>query len=178
MANRTRNSLRYIKQILYELKKRYGLPLDLYHNDTNIINPQTGKRTETKTIYHIKKAIVLPLILALKNYAGGTGSFSLANYEVGDKFVLIDFRDLPDNYIVTLTDYIIVENIRYKLISVENYEIDQTLRIVMREVKGQLPNEIHVVQIRSEIKFIQRSVNDQNPHESLTFIGINTLGFQ
>lgn len=178
MANKTKNQLRYIKQNLYDLKRRFGFALDIYHNSTNIINTQTGQRTEVKVIHHIKRALILPLTLALKNYLGGTGAFSMANYEVGDKMVVVDFRDLPDNYIITLTDYIIVQNIRYKLISIENSEINQCLQIMMREVKGQLPNEVHELVVRSSILFIQHSVNDQNPYDVLTFNDINDVAFE
>jgi hypothetical protein len=55
------NNVRFIKQILYQLKKDYPVKVDFYSIDSEIVDPKTGHKTITKSKVSVRRAIAFPV---------------------------------------------------------------------------------------------------------------------
>ena len=54
------NRLRFISQVLYRLKRRYGEPVEIVVRDSSVTNLQTGAKIVVVSNKHVIRGIVLP----------------------------------------------------------------------------------------------------------------------
>lgn len=90
-----------VKEVIYSLKGRFGIAVDLIWLISTSTNVETGKVTNLRDKKRIRKAILLPTkesfqftfdlayIAASKNFTMG------ALYEVGERLFIIDRKDIP-----------------------------------------------------------------------------------
>jgi len=115
------NNFRFIKRILYSLKRRYGLPITIHRATSSEVDIINGEQTQEITTYKIKKAVVLntkqardfaydlSYIAANKNFTYG------ALFDAGTRTILIDAIDLPTGFILLQDDGIIYNHERYEI---------------------------------------------------------------
>ena len=94
------NNLRLISNLLYRLKRNFGLAVTFYEPTTNTYNVTTGATTRAYTEHVVRKAIVLPTrsiefftytlayIVAAKNFTYG------ANYDRTQRDMIVDAKDI------------------------------------------------------------------------------------
>lgn len=105
------NNLRQISVILYRLKRNYGKPVTLRKITANNIDLTTGEVTRPHRTVNIKRGTVLPVRqipdfvydLSSRNFAYG-GVFNSST-----RLVIIDGRDIPKDYELSLGDEIIFD---------------------------------------------------------------------
>lgn len=115
-------SLSDIKRVLYRLKRQYGVEVKLVQIELGEVNFRQGNRaTNTPTITTIRKGILLPKMLnstfyqdiaylaANKNFT--SGGFVDSNIRT----LIIDNRNLPNNYERNKQDYFLVKTQKYSI---------------------------------------------------------------
>jgi len=151
------NDLRYIKQVMYRLKQRYGRPCDVYKWLSESVNPDTGAIVKAVRKYSLRKAIMMPTktersfaydlsyVAANKNFTyGGT-------FDKSSRYFLIDSEDIAARFELTPNDFLIFNHKHYLLKSFEVWEPSQVILVNATYVDGTLPFEIHTVESQADI---------------------------
>lgn len=140
------NQLIFIRRNLYSLKKDYGKPIDIYTKSV-ILSYETGKQIVTKNKIRIRKAIVLPSIESFRGKQVYERAFLTGNptygssFEVQDRIVIIDQRDLPKGFTIATDDYVIIDPsshhaARYEVKTITDYEFDTGIILGLKTAKG------------------------------------------
>jgi hypothetical protein len=130
------------KRILYMLKREYGGPIDIYKLVDSRTDVQTGQKTVTTNVYHIRRAIIMPagwsrvrmsaISSANKDcVAGGAHDTNIRDF-------IVDRKDAPG---LTLTpdDWIVCKGRKYQMSKVEAFEFDSGWIITAKESVGEVP---------------------------------------
>jgi len=125
------NNLREIRIILYRLKRNFGLPAIIRRPLTSIQDVTTGQITRTFLDIPIKKVIILPT-KDLRNYIYDLAFIAASkNFTEGGLFdekvraMIIDIKDAPKGFVLTMNDHIVFETRRYEIKSFELAEHNQ-----------------------------------------------------
>lgn len=119
---------RFLRQLLYTLKRNYGDTVTLYHGGASSTNIETGARTVVQSWFTIKKAIVLPSKLGRETQLGITEisankKFMYGmSYDASVRTFVLDGRDLPSNFELNKDDWIRYENRRYNIKDITEFE--------------------------------------------------------
>jgi hypothetical protein len=147
------NQLRFTSTLLYDLKRRYGIPVSLYE-----IKYTTNRRTGEKSIsilnsVCIRRAIVAPS-KELRNfmYGGGvlpTGGF----FDPSDRMVIIDKKDTP-GWDYEIDQFIVFDNTRFDLKLLQEYENSSVLKA--RSIEGQ--TVLQIAKANSTLILVQTAI--------------------
>ena len=134
------NVLRQIKQIVYRLKRNYGVSIVLVRLSNLVNNVQTGKMTSDKQEISIRRGIIGPTSM-LRDFVYDL-SFIAANknftygglFDAGTLALIVDSKDLPSGFEPNLNDYITYDSSKYTFKEVfplaEKYAWAMTLKKV------------------------------------------------
>jgi hypothetical protein len=134
--------LKFVRNVLYKLKRSYGMPVDLHKIESHSVDPPTGEKTTILGVIHVSKAIVLrarefrsfvydlAFISANKDFT--TGGF----FDPTDRRVIFAASDLG-GYEPTISDFLIIDNERYDVKEVHELEQDYGYGVLARKLKGQ-----------------------------------------
>lgn len=148
--------LKFVKQVLYNLNRLYGGPLDFYRYSASFTNLETGIKDDTFIKIPIKRAIRLPKNIQQKfdydlSYIAANKNFTYgALYLLDTRTFIIESRFLDR---VDMKDYIAVDGIRYDLKMVEELDNKSGWLIVANEVHGSQPLQQHNVTFKDSIQF-------------------------
>lgn len=154
-----RNLNQRIRQALYQLKKDYGAPIDIYKLVSSETDARTGEKVITKTMTHVRRAIVVPsrmdrvanqtisLISANKQFVTG------GHYDVNQRDFIIDRRDVPALPELTADDWIVYNRRKYQVKTVESFEVDAGWVVTARELVGEVPEQIFDLHTESTLGF-------------------------
>ncbi len=120
---------RFIRQVLYSLKRQYGGTIDIYTLVSSGTNPKTGVATVVRDVIHVDRAVVLPAritrevkksisqISANKMFVvGGT-------YDASRRLFIIDQDDVPD-LDLTNNSFIVYRGRKYEIEEVQEMEFE------------------------------------------------------
>jgi len=136
------NNLREIRKIIYNLKRQFGLPIIIRSPLSSTNNLETGKSTRTYTSYTIRRAIILTsteirdlaydlaYIAANKNFTYG-GFFDLT-----ERTVIIDAKDLPTDFRLSLNDHLIFQTRQYEIMEVCEAEHHMSYLLHVKELQS------------------------------------------
>jgi len=161
------NSLGYIRELLYELKKDYGYPLDVYTNATYTVDPKNGARTTTRTVVRIKKAILLPSTLSRKfayehSFLAANRPFSYgAQYDINTRIVIVDVNDVPKDFEFIVDGSTVFESRRYQIKSAERFDHRLAYLLTLVETVGEVPQQILECNVFQDFNIQQGTDNDQ-----------------
>ncbi len=148
-----------IRQALYQLKKDYGAPIDIYKLVSSETNVRTGEKVITKTVTHVRRAVVVParidrvvnqsisLISANKEFVSG------GTYDASQRDFIIDRRDVPALPELTADDWIVYNRRKYQVKTVEAFEVDAGWVVTARELVGEVPEQILEERVKSTLAF-------------------------
>lgn len=159
----SRKTRRLIQKILYRLKRKHGQEVDYYGIVPGVDDVETGETTaSTKTVIRLKRGITFDIkILNQFDYQGFGQSFKYGGQvEVGDKFLILDKRDLPRTFVPNNDDYIVFENRRYALKSWEVLDAGAGYFLHLRYTQGVQPNQILVETLKHAITVTQTIVSE------------------
>ncbi len=134
--------LRHIKNSIYKLKRRFGLPLVYHIVDQHSVDTQTGEKTTVLRTFLVDRAIVmqarefrsfvydLAFISANKDFT--MGGF----FDPEDRRVLLDASDLG-GHDPQVHDYFIFQNKRYDVKEVFEFENNYAYGLLGRMIRGQ-----------------------------------------
>lgn len=142
------NKLRNIRRVLYSLKKGFGVPMDIYQITKSDLDPRTGRQIIERRRIQIRKAILLPTVLARKfsydlSYIAANKNFTYGGqYDIRDRMIIVEASDMPDGLAVKTEDYLVMEGSRYEVKSVEDLEFKYGFIITARETPGAPVNQV------------------------------------
>lgn len=122
------NLLRQNRVILYRLRLNYGLPIKYIIPETATHNVETGAISRTFRQINIRRAIVLPTtqirdfvydlayIAASKNFTAG------GYFEKGNRTIILDARDLPNDVEPNLNHHIEFDDQRWEIAKITRAE--------------------------------------------------------
>jgi len=161
MSHPQRNT-RFIRRTLYSLKRRYGGSVT-FHRDSEVLDFETGKKAVTKTVWVIKRAIVLPSDVQPKfvydlSFIANNKEFTMGGiFDAGPRRIILDSKDLL-GYVPQDRDYFTFDGSRYNIVGVRRFEYNTGYIIVGQEVKGAPVREVHLVSARHRCLFTQSAV--------------------
>lgn len=137
-----RTKLKFIKNVVYRLKRSYGLPIDYYQFVEHETDLEDGDKTTTLKKTYIRRAVVLrarefrsfvydlAFISANKDFT--TGGF----FDPEDRKVIIDAADVPVNFEPNIDDYYIFQNEKYEVKEVFYFENNYAYMMLVRKLRG------------------------------------------
>lgn len=143
-----RNLNQRIRQALYQMKKDYGAPIDIYKLVSSETDARTGEKVVTKSVTHVRRAIVVPsrtdrvaqqtisVISANKQFVTG------GHYDASQREFIIDRRDVPALPELTADDWIVYNRRKYQIKNVESFEVDAGWVIAARALVGETPEQV------------------------------------
>lgn len=156
MSHPKRNT-RFIRRILYSLKKRYGGHVT-FHRDSEQLDLKTGKKIVTKEIFQISKAIILPNDIQQKfvydlSFIANNKEFTTGGiFDTGPRRVILDSKDL-NGYVPQDRDYFTFDGVRYNVVRFSRFEFNTGYIITGQEVQGAPVHEVHSVTPNSRCIF-------------------------
>ena len=143
-----RNLNQRIRQALYQMKKDYGAPIDIYKLVSSETDARTGEKVVTKSVTHVRRAIVVPsrtdrvaqqtisVISANKQFVTG------GHYDASQREFIIDRRDVRALPELTADDWIVYNRRKYQIKNIESFEVDAGWVIAARELVGETPEQV------------------------------------
>ena len=137
-----RNLQKLYRQVLYSLKRQYGDQITICRNTEVSTNYVTGAKSYTCSRTAINRAILLPtnfsrvsdyklpMISANKMFVFG------ATFDVGTKVIVIDIQDVPTYFELSLSDWILIDNVRYEITGIEELEYRAGWVVGTKQIAG------------------------------------------
>ncbi len=153
-----RRQTRFIRRVLYSLKKEFGFDITFHKMLAQTLNLEDGTSTQTFEIKRVRRAIILPdskrdtfeydlaYIAAAKNFTLG------AYYNTSLRKIIVDRQDLGD-YVIELRDYIIWNEKRWEVAKIDSYELETGFIVQVRLVEGTIRYQITEMDLESSLIF-------------------------
>ena len=150
---------RFIRSVLYSLKRGYGFPIILHKIVSESLNTETGKRISVIKSIKIKKAIVLPAEIQRRFERDSTSTdFSYgAFYDTAIRKIIIDVKDL-DDFKIELNDYFIWDEKRWEVSEIVDLEYQTAYLIIGKLVEGAPRYMIEEVALESDLQLNQEII--------------------
>lgn len=151
--------MRYIRNLLYQLKRQYGAKVTLYKLLAMTVDPKTGRKTYSRQVVKLDLAVVLPDVLARKfayDY-----SFRASNREFiyggqwsqGQRMMIIDGNDLPKDFTVEVEMSAVFQNTRYVVKTAERLDVGFGYLLTLARAENNQPLQILEFKLEHEISF-------------------------
>lgn len=143
----------FVTDVVNELKNQYPTPVEIYVIESNEIELETGVITTLRSKIEVEKAVKLPIALQRKaeirlEYGG--------EFDTSTSIILIDSRDLPDEFRFKLDYYVVMEGKRYEISAIkEDFGKGIAYVLVLKETEGVLPNRIIDAKVSSTFVMVQ-----------------------
>lgn len=159
--------LRFLRSLLYKLKRQFGKTIDIYRLDSSVVNRETGKKTIVKTKYTIKKAIVLTNQEARsfqydKSYISAAKNFTYgAWFDVDSRLFIIDSVDLPVGFKILIDDFIIFGQQRFEIKNATIADTGYYMSVMGKSVEGGIVGQIHDVAAGNILRIAQTVLTEK-----------------
>lgn len=154
------SQLRFIRNVLYQLKRRYPGAIDIMRRTSNAVDTATGRKTVDLRGVHVDRAIVLPsnvsrAALFDRTYIANDRDFAYGtNFDVTVRTFIIDRRDMPADFEITIGDYIVHERVRYNVQKSQKFEDDAGFIVLCKETLAEPPNLSLDLQVYDDLGII------------------------
>lgn len=155
-----------IRQAIYALKFKYGFPIDLYKTTEGGFDPETGRTELELDKIHIVRAIVFPgdihrdIFQTISFIKANSNFITGGDIELTDRQMIIDGRDLPRGYDITVKHYIVWDNERYSIHRIQRLEANTGYFLNTRKIENE-----HAYQIHDSISYDYILVDEGFDHE-------------
>lgn len=152
---------RFITQVLYRLKRRYGQVVDIVHRTSSTTNLETGVKTVVRDSHRVNRAIVLPSLIHREFVYDLTFIATNKNFTYGGHFdttqrrLIIDRKDLPSDFEIKVGYYFISDGKRYEVKQVEEFEERRAYGIIGKESTDIETSNVVEVQTASDLLLSQ-----------------------
>jgi len=149
------------------MKRRMGYPIDVYRRDTSTTDRETGLASETKSVLHVKRAIVLDsrnftefqydlaYILTSRNFSMG------AFYDAATRGIIIDPEDLPAGFEINKeTMWVVYDERRWEIVDFLEYEVERGLTLKVKETKNTKFSQIIDKSIHQHLGSLEQEVTN------------------
>lgn len=146
-----------MRMALYVLKREYGAIIDIYQLADSATDVRIGVKTIVTNVFRVYKAIVLPakidsvaqkdisIISANKEFAFG------GQYPSSTREFIVDRRDCPSLANLTDSDWVVFNNVKYQIKSVQAFEYDQGWILTTKALVGEIPQQTFSVRADNRI---------------------------
>lgn len=159
------NQLRFIRNVLYRMKRRYGLPANLIKIISEVVDLETGVKTLTRDNLQLSRVIILPSTIKREffydlAFITGNKDFTYGGSTLADsrKFI-IDQEDLG-SWVLAVGDGIIYNGKRYEIQEVDEFENKTGYLITAKESESVAINNLIPISIFDELTFGDEVTND------------------
>ena len=141
------NRLRFISQVLYRLKRRYGEPCTICERTSSTVNLETGAKTVHKNTRLVNKVIVLPSVVHREfqydlSFIATNKNFTYGGlYDTSLRKMIFDRKDL-DDFEIKKDMYLLFSGKRFEIQTIEEFE-DRTAYLVT--AKGSLEAPVETI---------------------------------
>jgi hypothetical protein len=158
------NDLRFIKEVIYDLKRDYGGPIDIYQNVVGETDFKTGEKTITKRHWIVRRAIRLPRNIHRDAIYSATGNtlFAYGNViELADRNIIIDWRDLPAGFNFKEENwYVVIEASHYEIVKVIEFDNRAAIFVILKQLIGAPREAIVEIDVQSNVAATQTTSED------------------
>jgi hypothetical protein len=122
---------------------------------------ETGVKSVTKTVQVVRKCIVLPVKIArevsktITQISANKMFVYGGTYDAGTRMFIVDTRDMPDGYEFSNDDWLIYNNRRYDIKTIEEFEQHTAWTIVAKEVAGVRPEQVLFAHVTDQLSMSQ-----------------------
>lgn len=151
---------RFIKNLLYKLKKDYGTTLKYISLVQSEVNFDTGTRDIIKNSHELT-VVALPRTLSRKfiqdiGYLAANKNFTYgALNDYNDIKFIVDRDDLPKGLNIEIDGYVIYNGKRYEKVSFEIIEHEIAFMLTCKGVEGAKPYDINKIKVKSSFQLQQ-----------------------
>lgn len=153
---------RFIRKLLYTLKKNFGFPITFYTITGETLDYETGKKTPTTIYKEVKKVIVLPGDLQRKfeydlTFVAANRNFTYGGfYDTATRRIIVDAQDL-DDFKIEMGSYYIWDEKRWEVARVFDLEYKTAYLIIGKLVEGTTRYMIKDINIESTLQLTQQA---------------------
>lgn len=139
MSVQNSRGLAFIRKVLYQLKRDYGIALNVNFRTSSSIDTKTLQKTVVIDSFAVRNAIVLPsnmersfvyslpMIASNKNFTYG------ALFDADRRRIMIDARDIPAGITLDLDMWLVFDGKRYDFEEIHEYEFSSGFMLVVRQ---------------------------------------------
>jgi hypothetical protein len=156
------SQINFIRQVVYSLKRRYGVPVELHQILGSEVDLATGEKTINQAIHKVKRAILLP-----RQFGRADASIlgEMSNRFIGllvsnRRTIIIDMRDYPASYELGANDYVIISGCRYNLNAVEFFDYRLAAILTVTEVDGEVATRTAKEALQSNLTLSDAAVEE------------------
>ena len=127
---------------VYVLKRQYGGPIDIYKLVSSETDVRTGEKVVSVTVYHVKRAIILPAGYSRTKLSTGViGGFPGGLRDSNARDFIVDRKDAPQLESLTVDDWIVYKQRKYQIAKVEACEFESSFLISTKQLVGEVPQQ-------------------------------------
>jgi len=170
------------RNILYRLKREFGVFLKLQWRDSCTTNRETGNKVVKYSGIELRQAILLPESIKRNAQMGmpfPVGNKTGAWYDAGERGLILDIKDLPISIIPKMDWFVVYNNRRYEIKAIDEITDLAAYQITLKEVIGSTKSELFQPKdISNNLSLTDLVEVQQNPRvviDSLTISGSNVI---
>ncbi len=157
-------ALRFIRNSLRRLRKRFGLPITVCNITGTAVDWDTGDETRTIETVEIKRALVLSgrrmsetkydvsYIVSARHFMEG------GEYDVVDRVIVLDPNDLG-SLVMTTSSYIVYSGEKYEVLDTEKFENGMAIIAPCKRTVGEPFLNIHSRTVHQQVSLSQEVEN-------------------
>lgn len=163
MSKVNRNLDRRLRASLYQMKRLFGDSISVYKINSSTVNTETGLVSMDRSVYPIRRAIVLPekidrevertISVISSNKQILQGGF----FDAGTRVFIIDRNETNlDGITLDKDDYVVWRNRKYSISHFQEYELEGWI-VTGKHLIGEVPQQIFLLSADSLIELEQDS---------------------
>ena len=149
-----RKQTRFIRKMLYTLKKGYGFTITLHKVTDESLDFETGQRTPIIVTKRIERAIILPATSQMK-FENQPADFKYGGlYTTALRQIIIDKQDVLD-FEIGIDTYFIWNAKRWQVSKIDSLEYETAFTLTVRMVEGAVLHMVEEIALESQIQLTQ-----------------------
>lgn len=160
------NQLRFISNVLYRMKRRYGLPVNFIKLLSETVDLETGIKSQQRDSLMISRVIVLPSLIHREFFYDlawitGNKDFTYGGQTLTDerKFI-VDRNDLGE-WVLAVDDSLIYDGKRFDIREVNEFESRLGYLVTAKESESVDRNNVIEISIYDELAFDDEAVAEK-----------------
>jgi hypothetical protein len=146
-----------LRRVIYRLKWKFGRPADLYRDVPGEYDPKTGQRPLQQSKIHIDRMIVFPGLIqrdfffSISVIRANSQFVTGGDVALDDRQFIVDSKDLPKGYEIRDADYIVMDNQRWDLKTIEMIDEGTGYFLSGRKIVNQIFSQIREDRIKTKL---------------------------
>jgi hypothetical protein len=153
------NQLRFVRDVIYRLKRNYGLPADFYKLASSSVDRATGKKTTVRLKASVARVIALPSRNQREFYYDLTFIASNKNFTYGgfvdtdERRFVVDRRDLrhKEFSILEVGQYMVYKEQRFDIKEVAEFEDSNCYGLICKQTVAAAPERVVEISVSHDL---------------------------